>query len=143
LVLEGLDNLPTRASQGLVQELLDRCALVRESEGLKAEDLPSVLEELESTINQMFDQGWDPVKEALQPRTVDFGALLVQGLSRHFDLYPTLRSSQKLNDFSCFLPEVNVEIFPFRIILYRLSNPQGFSLISFWEEMAAMLPDQS
>lgn len=100
---------------------------------------PSAASDLETTISEMWREGWSPGDGELDLFVRDFGTLLVSMLRTLAPSRIVLRSQTDLSHASLWFPQHAFEVFPFHKVYKRLTRRDGESLSYFHSALAERL----
>lgn len=107
-------------------------------------DLESVTKELESIASEMWMQGWDPNKDAINLFTTDFGLVLTSSIVESLGGVIIFRQEEDISHLSIWWQHKHAEAFPFHKIYKRLFKSEGESISFFVDRLRVLLfgPDE-
>ena len=117
-----------------------RCRL-EEGFGCCLSNAACVPAELDSLIDEMWAQGWDPEVGDVDLFARDFGLVLTQALLEAQRGVIVFRSDRDVSHVSIWWADMQVEAFPFHAVGKRLADREGGSLQSFANELSGLLSD--
>lgn len=133
------DSLTTK---NLLQDQIRRAGeRVEKGFGLELDDPKKLLVELEKTIDEMWEEGWEPNKGDINLFATDFGLLITKTIRDIFGGKYIFRSENDLTHLSIFWAEKGMEVFPFHKVYKRLIKRSGESLVDFIQGLEQMLDE--
>jgi hypothetical protein len=94
---------------------------------------------LEQTINDMWNEGWNPEKGDVNLFTTDFGIILTNIIMKKLNGKIIFRSTTDLSDLSIWWKDIKMEVFPFHKLFKRLSFRDGEDLEYFFSQVSKFL----
>lgn len=94
---------------------------------------------IESTINQMWADGWNRMDANVNLFVTDFGCVITEALRQALHGRLVLRSETDLSHASIWWSDKMVEAFPFHATYKRLSSSDGQSLVLFVDSLKSLI----
>jgi hypothetical protein len=137
------DVLPDQVEN---KELIDRLTSeaaerIKEGFGIELSDTNQAVTEIENTIAEMWQEGWNPDEGNVNLFATDFGLVLVELIQQLYAGKTVFRSTSELNHLSIWWSEKGVEVFPFHKAYKRLTLESGENLSSFVQGLKHILEE--
>jgi hypothetical protein len=115
---------------------------MKESFGVELNDVNKTIVDLENTIEEMWQEGWNPEEANINLFATDFGLLLSKIIKELYGGTTIFRSSSELNHLSIWWNEKGVEVFPFHKAYKCLTNEYGENMVSFVKDLKHILEEE-
>lgn len=125
--------LPDQVKNNNVIEKLTSEAFVRIKKGFDIElsDTNQAIKDIEDSIAEMWQEGWNPDEGNVNLFATDFGFILTAIIKQLYEGKIIFRSLSELNHLSIWWSEKQVEVFPFHKAYKRITLESGENLHSF------------